>query len=77
MFTWNIVIIIKTVMEIGTLIEVIASVGFPIVMCLILFHYMQQQNEKHEQEIKELTNTINNNTKILAELSTLIKTLIK
>lgn len=64
-------------MEIGTIIELIASVGFPIVMCLILLHYMQQQNEKHEQEIKDLTNTINNNTKILAELTTLIKTIVK
>lgn len=64
-------------MEIATMVEIIASVGFPIVMCLILLNYMQQQNTKHEKEIKDLTDTINNNTKILAELSTLIKTLIK
>lgn len=64
-------------MEIANCVEIIASVGFPIVMCLILLNYMQRQNEKHEKEITDLTNTINNNTKVLAELSTLIKTLIK
>lgn len=64
-------------MTINDIIELIASVGFPIVMCLILFFYMNKQNEKHEHEIKELTETINNNTKILTELTTLIKTLIK
>lgn len=64
-------------MELATIIELIGSIGFPIVMCLILLNYMQKQNEKHDKEVHELSETINNNTKILAELSTLIKTLIK
>lgn len=64
-------------MELATVIELIGSIGFPIVMCLILLNYMQKQNEKHDKEVHELSETINNNTKILAELTTLIKTLIK
>jgi len=59
------------------LLKLISSVGFPIVMCLILVHYMKQQNEQHDKEINHLTDTINNNTKVLAELCTLIKTFIK
>ena len=64
-------------MELPTIIELIGSIGFPIVMCLILLQYMDKQNEKHDKEVHELTETINNNTKILTELTTLIKTIIK
>lgn len=64
-------------MELGAIIELIGSIGFPIVMCLILLQYMERQNEKHDKEIHDLTDTINNNTKILTELTTLIKTMIK
>lgn len=64
-------------MELKTIIELIGSIGFPIVMCLILLQYMDKQNEKHDKEVHELTETINNNTKILTELTTLIKTIIK
>ena len=64
-------------MELPTIVELIGSIGFPIVMCLILLQYMDKQNEKHDKEVHELTETINNNTKILTELTTLIKTIIK
>lgn len=64
-------------MDFNGVLELIGSIGFPIVMCLILFHYMEKQNDKHDKEIHDLTETINNNTKILTELTTLIKTLIK
>lgn len=64
-------------MDLNGVLELIGSIGFPIVMCLILFHYMEKQNDKHDKEIHDLTETINNNTKILTELTTLIKTLIK
>ena len=64
-------------MELPSIIELIGTIGFPIVMCLILLQYMDKQNEKHDKEVHELTETINNNTKILTELTTLIKTIIK
>lgn len=64
-------------MEVTQIIDLISSLGFPIVMCIILLIYMKQENEKHDDEIKHLTDTINANTKVLTELSTLIKTLVK
>lgn len=64
-------------MDLNVIVEIIGSFGFPIVMCLILFYYMEKENEKHDKEVHDLTETINNNTKILTELTTLIKTLIK
>lgn len=59
------------------IVDIIGSIGFPIVMCLILFHYIEKQSEKHDKEIHDLSETINNNTKILTELTTLIKSLNK
>lgn len=60
-------------MDLTTISQIITSVGFPIVMCLLLYKYMTEQNTKHEEEISKLTETINANTQILTELSTLIK----
>ena len=80
---WKIIVIFAvklkyiSFMELPPIIELIGSIGFPIVMCLILLQYMDKQNEKHDKEVHELTETINNNTKILTELTTLIKTIIK
>lgn len=61
----------------NSIIEIIGSIGFPIAMCLLLFNYMEKQGEKHDKEIRDLSETINNNTQILTELTTLIKTLNK
>ena len=61
----------------SSIVEIIGSIGFPIAMCLLLFNYMEKQGEKHDKEIRDLTETINNNTQILTELTTLIKTLNK
>lgn len=59
------------------IVTVISSVGFPIVMCLILVKYMAQENAKHESEINALRDTLEANTKVLTELCTLIKTMVK
>lgn len=46
-------------------------------MCAAMFYYMIKENEKHQKEVKELSDTIANNTTVLMELQTLIKTLVK
>ena len=63
--------------DISGIVQIISTVGFPIVMCLILIKYMTEQNSKHENEVSHLTDTIDANTKVLTELCTLIKTLVK
>lgn len=59
------------------IIQLISSVGFPVVMCGALFWYVIKQQDTHREETKSLSDTIDNNTKVLTELTTLIKTLIK
>lgn len=64
-------------MDITQILDSVGTVGFPIVMCLVLLYYMKQENEKHDKEVQHLTDTINANTQVLTELCTLIKTLVK
>ena len=46
--------------SINEIAQVITQVGFPIVMCLIMFKYVQDLNDIHKQETDKLTDSINN-----------------
>lgn len=63
-------------MDIQTVTDLISNLGFPVAMCGALFYYMIKQNEKHEKEVEKLSETLNANTQVLTELTTLIKTLV-
>lgn len=62
-------------MDTNNIIQIVSSLGFPIVMCGALFWYMVKQRETHKEETDHLKDTIAENTKVLAELTTLIKVL--
>ena len=64
-------------MDANGIISLISNVGFPVAVCVALFYYMEKQNERHESETDKLNETVQSNTKVLTELCTLIKTLIK
>lgn len=55
----------------------VSNLGFPIAVCIALFYYMNKQNERHSHETDKLSETVQANTKVLTELCTLIKTLVK
>lgn len=54
------------------IVNMISSVGFPIVMCLIIMYFWNNQYSKTMQELKEtisrLTDVVADNTKALALL---------
>lgn len=60
-------------MDIQMIIDLVTTLGFPIVVCGALFYYMVKQGERNHKTIKELSDTIQGNTKVLTELYTLIK----
>ena len=62
-------------MDANTIIQIISSLGFPIVMCDALIWYMVKQRQAHQEELEHLKDTIAENTKVLAELTSLIKVL--
>lgn len=64
-------------MGIDSVTQLVSNVGFPVAVCIALFFYMEKQNERHQQETDKLNETVQSNTKVLTELCTLIKTLIK
>lgn len=46
-------------MDIQALSTLIGSLGFPIVMCLLLFWYMKEQMADHKEETNALKEAIN------------------
>lgn len=64
-------------MEVNDIVSLVSNVGFPVAVCISLFFYMEKQNEHHQQETDKLNETVQSNTKVLTELCTLIKTLVK
>ena len=51
-----------------TIVQVISTVGFPIAMCLLLFWYVKQQSDAHNQEMDKMSEAVNNNTLVLQKL---------
>lgn len=60
-------------MDITEVTQIISNVGFPIGMCLLVFYYMAKQDTKHTEEMEHLRSTLEENTRVLSELTTLIK----
>ena len=57
--------------------NLISSVGFPIVMCLIMVKLMARMEESHKAEIDSLKDSLNNNTNVLTRLEAMFSMLIR
>lgn len=57
-------------MDYNAIVQTVSSVGFPIVMCLMLYNQMLKTESVHKQEIAELRKAIENNTLALNNLTT-------
>ena len=64
-------------MDISIITELINSVGFPIMVTIALFYYINKRDEAQKAERVEWVNALNENTKILEGLKDLIKELHK
>ena len=40
----------------------VSTVGFPIVMCLLLLYVLYKQNEEHKEEMNKMNESLANNT---------------
>lgn len=56
-------------MDFNVIGNLIGSLGFPIVMCIMMYNKMGKQDEQHKEEMSKLTESINNNTIALTQLS--------
>lgn len=62
-------------MDVNTITTLISSVGFPIFTTLVLFYYIYKQQEKTNDTINKLSETINNNTKAMLVLQNTVNEL--
>lgn len=56
-------------MDVNAIIQLIGSLGFPIVMCGALFWRTVKSDEQHKAEMDKLSEVLNNNTIALTKLS--------
>lgn len=56
-------------MDANSIIQIVGSLGFPIVMCGALFCRMVKSDEQHRAEMDKLSEALNNNTVAITKLS--------
>ena len=56
-------------MDVNSIVQLVGSLGFPIVACSALFWRMIKSDEQHKQEMDTLSNALNNNTIALTKLT--------
>ena len=55
-------------MELDVLLQAIATLGFPIVMCVALLYEIKDMTSKHQEESKIFSDSMNKNTLVLQKL---------
>ena len=55
------------------IVTAISSVGFPIVGCVYLIYSNNKNNQNHTEEVKKLSESINENTNVLIHLADVIE----
>lgn len=60
-------------MDANSIISLVGTLGFPIVMCGALFWYMIKQNEQHSTESREMRDAINELKLAIVELTDRLK----
>lgn len=63
--------------DINVIIQAISTVGFPIVMCGIMFWFLTKEQENHKAEMLSLKEVISENNKVLEGLKQLIEDKLK
>lgn len=56
-------------MDVNALIQLIGSLGFPIVACGALFWRMVKSDGQHVEEMNKMSEALNNNTSALVKLT--------
>lgn len=56
-------------MDANSIITIVSTLGFPIVMCGALFWYMIRQNEQHSIESSEMRDAVNELKVAIVELT--------
>lgn len=55
-------------MDMASILQAVSTIGFPIVMCLVLLWYVRELTDSHKNETAQFTEALNNNTLALQKL---------
>ena len=55
-------------MDVNVILQAITSVGFPIVMCIMLMYYIKEMTANRKEESDKFADALNNNTLVLQKL---------
>ena len=55
-------------MDVGTIAQLVSSLGFPIIVAGAMFWKMNKQDDDHKEEMNKITEAVNNNTIALTRL---------
>lgn len=56
-------------LEFSTIVNAIGSIGFPIVLCIMMFRYVSEDGKKRNDLFVEMTKAVNNNTLAIQQLA--------
>lgn len=56
-------------MDVSMIVQLVGSLGFPIVACGALFWRMVKSDEQHKEEMTKMSYALNNNTNALLKLT--------
>ena len=59
--------------NIDIIVSAISTVGFPIAMCVIMFWFLNREQQTHKEEMNDLKDVIAKNNEVLASLKQLIE----
>lgn len=55
-------------MDVGTVTQLVGSLGFPVVCCGALFWYLVKEKDAHKEEMEELRKSVEANTAAINSL---------
>lgn len=55
-------------MDVNLITQLVGSLGFPIMVAIACFWYINKQTEQHKAEIDKMAEAVNNNTLVLQKL---------
>lgn len=60
-------------MDFNNIVQAIGTLGFPIVMCCVIFFYLNAERKDHKEEMNSLKDVLSDTKNVIAELKQLIE----
>lgn len=55
-------------MDLTGLLQIIQTIGFPAAFCLIVLKMLEEERVSHKEEMRQMTEALNNNTMVLTKI---------